>query len=172
MTIEGEGEKEKEVIILGDRNDEIKIDGDASPYKLQGVWTPASPMLNININGHSVTMQYHGSAYLGSLSLQAFGTVYDVRVRTALEKSLLQYLPATTTFSSERLVMAPMAGQIVSVAVKEGDVVREGGELLVIEAMKMQNVLRAPKAAKIAKLHVEQGKNVASDQCLLELEFL
>lgn len=170
VSIEGEDE---EVVILEDRSHkEMKIDGEPSPHKLQGSWAFASPMLDITIDETPITMQYHGTAYLGSLSLQAFGTIYRVRVMTALEKRLAQHLPASISSSSDRLVVAPMAGQIVSVAVKEGDIVREGGELLVIEAMKMQNVLRAPKAAKILKSHVEQGKNVVSDQCLLELEFL
>lgn len=170
VSIEGENE---EVVILEDRSHEkMQIEGESLQHRLQGSWTFASPILDITINETPITMQYHGTAYLGSLSLQAFGTVYRVHVMTSLEKQLTRYLPASASSTSDRLVVAPMAGQIVSVAVKEGDVVREGGELLVIEAMKMQNVLRAPKAAKILKSHVEQGKNVISDQCLLELEFL
>src|SRR5690606_9188683 len=133
---------------------------DGKVHQFESDWEANANVMKIKFHdGPSITMQYHGSTYLGNLKLQAFRTTYPVTIETALEQQLSQFLPKTTSLASERLVKAPMAGQIVSVAVNEGDTVREGGELLVIEAMKMQNVLRAPRAAKIARVISQSGMN-------------
>lgn len=166
---------EKEIVMGADRAPSfITVNGATATkvHKIKADWKASAPMLTLSIDGTPITMQYHGSSHVGNLSLQAFGTVYSITVQTALERQLSKYLPISSSTTSERFVKAPMAGQIVSTPVKEGDVVREGGELLVIEAMKMQNVLRAPKSVKIVKLNVKQGQNVVSDQVLVELEFL
>jgi propionyl-CoA carboxylase alpha chain len=60
-----------------------------------------------------------------------------------------------------------MPGSIVSIAVKEGDKVNQGSELAVVEAMKMQNVLRAPRSGVIKKINVQAGQNVQGDDILL-----
>jgi propionyl-CoA carboxylase alpha chain len=66
------------------------------------------------------------------------------------------------------MILSPMPGSVVSIAVKEGDVVAEGAELAVVEAMKMQNVLRAPRVGTIKKVSVKPGSSVAGDEILME----
>lgn len=63
-----------------------------------------------------------------------------------------------------------MPGAVQSVAVKEGDKVILGQELVIVEAMKMQNVLRSPKDGKIKKVLVKPGTTVAVDETLIEFE--
>ena len=63
-----------------------------------------------------------------------------------------------------------MPGTIVKTFVKEGDVVREGSDLVVVEAMKMQNVLKAAKGGKIKKVDVKVGQTVASEEELILIE--
>lgn len=69
-----------------------------------------------------------------------------------------------------RLVVSPMPGVVVSVNVKVGDVVVEGGEVAVVEAMKMQNVLRASAAGRVKKVSVKSGGSVKTSDVLIELE--
>ena len=75
------------------------------------------------------------------------------------------------------MILSPMPGAVVSVSVNEGDVVwlllnnfqvSEGAELAVVEAMNMQNVLKAPRAGKIKKIFVKSGQSVAGDEILIE----
>ena len=139
---------------------------------LKGEWRANSPLLKLTIDNVPVTVQFHGSPYFGSVALQAWGTVYTIGLRTQLEESLSAHMPVRKSSASDRIVRAPMAGQIVSVAVKVGDTVRQGAELAVIEAMKMQNVLRATKAGKVVAVSIQAGENVASDAALVELEYL
>lgn len=72
--------------------------------------------------------------------------------------------------SSDRMVVAPMPGIILSIAVKEGDEVNAGDSLLVLEAMKMENEIHAPQAGKVKKIHVSEGTEVKSGSALVEFE--
>ena len=64
-------------------------------------------------------------------------------------------------------LIAPMPGAIIDVAVKEGDEVKTGDTLLILEAMKMENIIKSPTDGTIQKLHVEKGNNVEKNQVLI-----
>jgi biotin carboxyl carrier protein len=61
-------------------------------------------------------------------------------------------------------------GTILKVFVKEGQIVKNGEDLLILEAMKMNNIIKAPMFGKITKLHVAQGDKVANKQLLVEIK--
>ena len=67
-------------------------------------------------------------------------------------------------------ILSPMPGSIVSVSVEAGQTVADGQELLVIEAMKMQNIIKSQAEGKIKKVNVKAGESVTVDQLLIELE--
>ena len=67
-------------------------------------------------------------------------------------------------------IKPPMPGKIVSVAVNEGEEVKAGQVLLILEAMKMQNEIASPSAGTVKKIHVKPGQNVESKDVLVELE--
>ena len=67
-------------------------------------------------------------------------------------------------------VLSPMPGAIVSVSVEPGQIVSEGQELFVIEAMKMQNIIKSQVEGKIKKVNVKAGVSVSVDQLLIEFE--
>ena len=72
--------------------------------------------------------------------------------------------------AAETAVRAPIPGVILSLAVKPGDEVQPGQELLLLEAMKMKNLIRSPRAGVIARLHVNAGQTVQHRDLLLEFE--
>lgn len=72
--------------------------------------------------------------------------------------------------SSERLLHAPMPGQVRQVLVSEGETVAMGQALLILEAMKMEIRVQAPRAAKVARVAVSPGQSVEKDQTLVELD--
>jgi biotin carboxyl carrier protein len=72
--------------------------------------------------------------------------------------------------SSDSMVVAPMPGIILSIAVKEGDEVNAGDAMLVLEAMKMENEIHATRAGKIKKIYVSEGAEVRSGSELVEFE--
>lgn len=67
-------------------------------------------------------------------------------------------------------VRAPMAGNIWEVIVAVGDAVEEDDELLIIEALKMENPVYAPSGGKVAKIHVQKGDQVDDDDLLVTIE--
>lgn len=74
-----------------------------------------------------------------------------------------------TKIENKRMT-SPMAGKIVSVSIKEGEQVKEGNEMVIVEAMKMQNSLRTPQTGVVKKIHVQPGSTVKSGQILIEFE--
>ena len=75
---------------------------------------------------------------------------------------------AVGTATGKKSFTAPIAGLIVSLKVKEGDTVKQGQELVVIEAMKMENVIFADHETKIKKVSVAEKESVQVDQVLME----
>lgn len=74
------------------------------------------------------------------------------------------------TGASSKEIRAFMPGRVSLLHIKEGDLVQEGDPILVLEAMKMENELKAPRAAKISKIHVEVGASVEMSALLISLE--
>jgi glutaconyl-CoA/methylmalonyl-CoA decarboxylase subunit gamma len=74
----------------------------------------------------------------------------------------------TAPASNSLSVTAPIPGVIISIGVKEGDMVKQGQELCILEAMKMKNAIRAPRPGKIASLRVAVGDHVNHGQALMD----
>jgi len=100
--------------------------------------------------------------------VQYHGTIFDLTVLTPRERQLLSLMPIQEKRDTSRMVMSPMPGAVVSVSVKPGDSVVQGQEVCVVEAMKMQNSLKAPRDGVIQAVHVKKGDTVATDQVLME----
>ena len=83
---------------------------------------------------------------------------------------LLQQMPPKQPADTSRLVLSPMPGLLTAVVVDEGQEVKAGEPLVVVEAMKMENVLRAERDGRVAKLRAKPGDSLAVDQVILELE--
>ena len=81
-----------------------------------------------------------------------------------------QHMPIPKKIDFAKSIISPMPGAIVSVDVKAGDIVTEGQELLTVEAMKMQNLIKCQVEGKVKKVHVKAGDSVAVDQLMIELE--
>lgn len=132
-------------------------------------WSPMNSLFTGRINGQEYIVQIVNRRGLG-FELRMLGTVYQVEVLSEAEFAYKKYMKAKAKTDFSSLLKSPMPGRVISVVVKEGDVVRQGGDLITIEAMKMQNSMKAPCAAKIKQIHVSAGDNVVADQVLIEFE--
>ncbi len=105
---------------------------------------------------------------------QWFVTIRGRRIGVAVEswreRLLAEAATAAQVHSGPTAVKATLPGLVVAVAVEVGDEVEEGAPLLTIEAMKMQNEVRAPRAGRVIELSVSQGAAVATGAVLLRLE--
>jgi pyruvate carboxylase subunit B len=80
----------------------------------------------------------------------------------------LGFKPASS--SSQGRLLAPMPGKIIAVLVKENDVVEHGQPVVVLEAMKMENELKAPVSGKVVSIAAVIGSSVEKNELLIELE--
>ncbi|WMS40869.1 acetyl/propionyl/methylcrotonyl-CoA carboxylase subunit alpha [Acuticoccus sp. MNP-M23] len=92
------------------------------------------------------------------------------RIASPRVADLMRHLPEESTAGSGKTVLCPMPGLVVSIDVAAGDNVEDGQQLAVIEAMKMENVLRAERSGKIKTVHVAPGASLAVDAPILEFE--
>ena len=102
--------------------------------------------------------------------LSAYGTLFSLLARPPLFAAYSAHMkpPAKSPFADA--LCSPMPGALLSVAVKVGDEVVEGQEMCVVEAMKMQNVLFAPRDGKVKSLLAEPGSVLSADQPIVDFE--
>ena len=84
----------------------------------------------------------------------------------ALSQHMIEKLPPDTS----KLLLCPMPGLVVSIAVNEGDAVEEGQVLATLEAMKMENILRAEKKGTVSKINASAGDSLSVDEIIMEFE--
>ncbi len=103
-------------------------------------------------------------------SLHWRGAVRDVRIVRPRVAALNALMPVTQAPDMSAMVLCPMPGTVVSIAVSENQSVKVGDELCVVEAMKMENVLRAERDARIVRINAAPGDSLAVDAVIMELE--
>ncbi|KAI8380088.1 hypothetical protein BD560DRAFT_453227 [Blakeslea trispora] len=132
-------------------------------------WPLHNLLSHTTIDNKRLTVQYLDTLNMG-FRLQYQGNPYRITLMNHDQYQLLKYMKAKSVTEQSKIVKSPMPGRIVSVAVKEGDEVTEGTELVVIEAMKMQNILKTTRVGKVKKVHVNCGHTVKPGQILVEFQ--
>ncbi|RHZ79324.1 hypothetical protein Glove_149g52 [Diversispora epigaea] len=137
-------------------------------------WPLETPLINAHISvldqkRKTVTVQYLDPLPVG-FRLRYAGTKFDITVHTARQHELSKYMIEKPKPDFSKMILSPMPGRVVSLAVAVGDVVSQGVEIAVVEAMKMQNVLRSVRVGKVKKIKVKPGDAVAADEVLVEFE--
>ena len=139
---------------------------DGARHALRSNFAPGMPLWSGSIDGAAVAM--HVRAVPNGFELAYRGTEVKAFVYTEREARYARLMPAKKLSESEKSVRCPMPGLVVSVAVAEGQDVKAGETLAVIEAMKMENILRAERDGVIAKIRVKRGDSVAVDAVIME----
>ncbi|MGD8828970.1 MAG: acetyl/propionyl/methylcrotonyl-CoA carboxylase subunit alpha [Pseudomonadales bacterium] len=141
--------------------------GDAI-YRVTTDWTIGEPVITGEINGSAVTMQLDRTP--SGFRLHHRGAAIETTVLppdgAALTRHMLERAPPDLS----KFLLSPMPGLLVRLSVAEGDEVNSGEELAAVEAMKMENSLRATDNVKIAKILVAEGDSLEVDQPILEFE--
>lgn len=145
------------------------VDGEGkagNAHLLQSPWKPGDPVWQGTIDGHFVAVQARPIA--NGIRLAHQGVEVPVYVWTEAEAGSAKLMPVTTASDTGKKLLCPMPGLIVSIAVTEGQEVKAGETLAVVEAMKMQNVLRAEQDGIVKKIHASAGATLAVDALILE----
>jgi propionyl-CoA carboxylase alpha chain len=141
---------------------------DGKTYAARSDWEFGEPLWDGTVNGAEIHVQVQRNGQVYTLSRG--GSQSEVRAMNPRAAELYKLMPEKETPDTSGQVTAPMPGLLVSVAVKEGDEVKAGDELAVLEAMKMENALRAERNGIIGKVHFKAGESVEVDQIIMELE--
>ncbi len=149
-------------------NDCHEVHYDGKTYTVRSDWEFGQHLFSGTINGEEVHVQVERDGQVYTLSRG--GSQIDVLVLNRRAAELYKLMPVKEPPDTSGHVVAPMPGLIVSISVSEGDEVKAGDELAVLEAMKMENALRAERNGVVGKVNFAAGDSVEVDEIVMELE--
>ncbi|PWE33705.1 acetyl/propionyl-CoA carboxylase subunit alpha [Maritimibacter sp. 55A14] len=166
------------VVSLGGHDYPVTIDADRGgatvrladdgALRVTSDWVPGRPLAVLDVDGETVVAKVAPQP-LG-FRMRHRGADLDVRVQTPRQFELSAHMLEKTPPDTSRMLLCPMPGLVVSLAVSAGDEVQEGQVLCTVEAMKMENVLRAERAGVVSKINAEPGSSLAVDDVIMEFE--
>jgi propionyl-CoA carboxylase alpha chain len=140
--------------------------GRKGPLLLASAWKPGDPVWSGTIDGHPISVQVRPVP--NGFDLAHRGVETRAYVYTEREAAAARLMPAKTEADSGKAVRCPMPGLVVSIAVLEGQEVKAGETLAVVEAMKMENVLRAERDGVVKAIKARPGDSLAVDAVIME----
>lgn len=166
------------VVTLQGTSFRVKIDADPKgsdvvfedgvSLRVSGDWTPGKTLAEMTVNGEALVMKI--GKISGGFRVRSRGADLKVHVRTPRQAELAGWMIEKLPPDTSRLLLCPMPGMIVKVDVAEGEEVQEGQALCTVEAMKMENILRAEKKCTISKINVSAGESLSVDDVIMEFE--
>mmetsp|Transcript_4068 Transcript_4068/g.4699 ORF Transcript_4068/g.4699 Transcript_4068/m.4699 type:complete len:143 (-) Transcript_4068:3-431(-) len=120
------------------------------------------------IRSHMI--QFHGLTGEVAYKWVYNGTQVTTKVYGKRQFDLKQYMAPPVVIDYGRVIMAPMPGAIVNICVEVGDTIEDGQDLLTMEAMKMQNLIKSERCGVIKAINIKEGDAVAVDAVLIEFE--
>ncbi|NJS15354.1 MAG: DUF2118 domain-containing protein, partial [Sphingopyxis sp.] len=143
----------------------IKVDGDVVDVALE--YTPGDRLVIADIDGAELAVKLAKTRTGWRMTTR--GRAHDVRVLPWRLAGLARHMIEKVPPDLSKFLICPMPGLLVTLHVGEGDKVEAGQPLATVEAMKMENILRAEKAGVVAKVNAAQGDSLAVDAVILEM---
>jgi propionyl-CoA carboxylase alpha chain len=154
-------------IVREDDSLAVRLDGDRKrPRLLASAWKPGDPTWSGTIDGRPIWVQVRPVP--NGFDLAHRGVETRAYVYTEREAAAARLMPAKKEADSGKAVRCPMPGLVVSIAVLEGQEVKAGETLAVVEAMKMENVLRAERDGVVKAIKAKPGDSLAVDAVIME----
>ena len=144
------------------------VEYNGNTYAVRSNWEFGQHLFSGTVNGEQIFVQVERRNQTYRLFHR--GSQADVSVDTPRAAELMRYMPVKAPPDMSRYLLSPMPGLLVSLAVKEGDTFNAGERLAVIEAMKMENTLRAERDGVVARINYESGARLAVDDRIMEFE--
>ena len=165
------------VLRIGRENTPATISDTDGGHRLSINGTTFDATIDYELGGTLAAITLNGVAHavkvnpvIGGYRLRARGVDQVVMVMHPRTAELAALMPEKEAADTSKLLLCPMPGLVVQILVSEGDVVEEGQALAMVEAMKMENVLRAERPATVSKIPVSEGESLAVDEIIMEFE--
>ncbi len=133
---------------------------------ITSAWKPGEPVFLCTIDGTPAALQVR--TVPNGVALAFRGIATEARVFTAREAELAAWMPEKKATGGGKELLCPMPGLVVSIAAVPGQEVKAGEALAVVEAMKMENVLRAERDGVVKAVHAKAGDSLAVDAVIME----
>lgn len=156
------------VSIAADREGSTVSFSDGSSLRVTSDWTPGQPLASLMVDGKPLVMKV-GKIPMG-FRLRLRGADLKVNVRTPRQAELALLMPEKLPPDTSKYLLCPMPGLVVKINVAEGDEVQEGQALATVEAMKMENILRAERRGTVKKIAAAPGASLRVDDVIMEFE--
>jgi propionyl-CoA carboxylase alpha chain len=165
VSLQGE---EIAVRIAADRDGATVHFADGSAHRVTSDWTPGQPLARLMVDGDPVVLKV--GKIPGGFRIRTRGADLKVHVRTPRQAELARLMPEKAAPDTSRFLLCPMPGLVVKISVEEGQEVQEGQALATVEAMKMENILRAERKATVKRVVAAAGASLKVDDVILEFD--
>jgi propionyl-CoA carboxylase alpha chain len=153
--------------IAADRDgSNVTINGEV--LRVESDWTPGDSLARLNVGGEPLVLKVDKITH--GFRIRFRGADIKVHVRTPRQAELAKLMPEKLPPDTSKLLLCPMPGLIVKINVAEGDEVQEGQALCTVEAMKMENILRAERKGIVKAVKAAAGDSMAVDEVIIEFE--
>jgi propionyl-CoA carboxylase alpha chain len=141
---------------------------DGAATRVEGPWSPGQTLARLRVGGRPLLLKVEAAT--GGFRLRTGGADLRAFVRTPREAELAALMPAKAPPDTSRVLLCPMPGLLTALIAADGDEVEDGQPLATVEAMKMENTLRAPRKGRVKAVRAKVGDTLAVDQPILEFE--
>ena len=165
------------VVVVGDQQSTVSVELTESgylvslgnlDYQVETNWSLGEPLFKADVNGKDISVQVERSAK--GYRLLYRGAEINAQILSPKAALLSAHMVYKAPADMSKFLLSPMPGLLVKMAVKEGQEVKEGEELAVVEAMKMENSLRAVQDGIVGKISAVEGGSLMVDEIILEFE--
>ena len=165
VSLQGEDFK---LVVKADKQGSTVVFEDGTEMRVESDWTPGDPLANLLVDGAPLVLKV-AKIPMG-FRIRLRGADLKVHVRTPRQAELAQLMPVKLPPDTSKFLLCPMPGLVVKINVSEGDEVQEGQALATVEAMKMENILRAERKGCVKAIKCEAGASLAVDEIIMEFE--
>ncbi|MEM8978553.1 MAG: acetyl/propionyl/methylcrotonyl-CoA carboxylase subunit alpha [Pseudomonadota bacterium] len=141
---------------------------DGVSMRVESAWTPGDKLAELTVNGALLKVKI--DKITSGFRMRWRGADLAVKVLSPRQAALAPLMPEKIAPDTSKLLLCPMPGLVVKLDVAEGDEVQEGQALCTVEAMKMENILRAEKTGVVKKINAGAGDSLAVDEIIMEFE--
>ncbi|MCL4066809.1 acetyl/propionyl/methylcrotonyl-CoA carboxylase subunit alpha [Pseudomonas sp. GX19020] len=156
------------VTIAADREGSTVGFADGSSLRVSSDWVPGQPLARIAVDGSDLVMKVDKIPM--GFRLRSRGADLKTHVRSPRAAELARLMPEKLPPDTSRFLLCPMPGLVVKIQVEEGQEVQEGQALATVEAMKMENILKAEKKGVVKLIKAKAGESLRVDDVIMEFE--
>ena len=156
------------VSVAADANGSTVTFDDGASLRVEGDWTPGMMLADMSVDGAPLVMKV--GKITGGFRIRNRGADLKVHVRSPRQAELALHMIEKLPPDTSKMLLCPMPGLIVKVDVEVGQEVQEGQALCTVEAMKMENILRAERKGVVSKINAAAGDSLAVEDIIMEFE--